>query len=148
MEIDVAKLLRDLWHGCQCPLDTVSDLVREWVPPDNVDGETAIEESLYTHLAKHLKGHDIRRQFPHDRVRADILIDQEVAIEIKLNLTTTAEFQRLIGQLECYADWGVRIMVLLVGQVDATLKRRVEKRLRKDWGDEDEARVVHFPLTK
>jgi len=140
----VLSFLRDLWFHFMGPVDTVCDLISEW-EPDNASSEAAIEESLHAHLTKHLRGLDIRRQFPHDRVRADILINEEVAIEIKLDLVTAAEFHRLIGQLDCYARWGVRMVVLLVGQVDPDLKARVEERLLKDWSDEDEARVVLVP---
>lgn len=130
-----------IWYVLNGPVETVCESIAKW-EPDDISNETAIETSLYNHLGEDLKGLDIRRQYPHDRIKADILVKEEVAIEIKLNLTTTAEFHRLIGQLEGYARWGVRMIVLLVGQVDSDLKKRVEERLRKDWDDEDEARVV------
>jgi hypothetical protein len=144
MIIDIGKSLRNLWFDFMDPVGTVYDLIHEW-QPTNTSSETKIEESLHAHLAKHLKRHDVRRQFRHDRVTADILINEKLAIEIKINLTKTAEFQRLIGQLDCYADWGVQIIVLLVGEVDPDLKRRVEDRLQKDWGDEYQARLVYIP---
>jgi hypothetical protein len=123
-------------------VDTVCNHINKWSPED-ISSEAAIEESLYVYLSNQMKGHDIRRQFPHDRVRADILINEMVAIEIKLNLISTTEFQRLIGQLETYARWGVRTIVLVVGQIDANLKSRIEERLLSDWGDEDSARLIH-----
>ncbi|HJP17570.1 MAG TPA: hypothetical protein QF468_02825 [Nitrospinota bacterium] len=135
--------LRDLWFDLCGPVDKVCNLINKWSPED-LSGEAAIEESLYAHLTNHMKGHDIRRQFPHDRVRADILINEKVAIEIKLNLTSTAEFQRLIGQLETYARWGVQMIVLIVGQIDMNLKTRLEERLLADWDDEESARLVHI----
>lgn len=145
MAIDIGNFLRNLWFDFMGPVDTVCDLIRKWQPTDTTS-ETKIEESLYAHLAKRFRRHDVRRQFRHDRVTADILINEKLAIEIKLNLTKTADFRRLIGQLDCYANWGVRMIVVLVGQVDTDLQRRVEERLQKDWGDEDEARVVHVPV--
>jgi len=145
MVVDIGKLLRNLWFDFTDPVETVSKLIYEWQPTDT-SSETKIEESLHAHLAKRLKRDDVRRQFHHDRVTADILINEKLGIEIKLNLTKTAEFRRLIGQLDCYANWGVCMIVLLVGQVDTDLMRRVEERLQKDWEDEYQARVIHMPI--
>ena len=144
MVIDIGKLLRNLWFDFMDPVATVSDLIRKWQPTDT-STEAKIEESLHAYLAKRLKWHDVRRQFRHDRVTADILINEKLAIEIKLNLTKKGECDRLIGQLDSYANWGVQMIVLLVGQVDADLKRRVEERLQKDWEYEYEPRLVHIP---
>lgn len=125
------------------PLGTVTDAIRQCKLYD-LSSEAEVEESLFQHLNRKLKGIDVRRQYPHDRVKADILIEEYVAIEIKLNLITTAEFQRLIGQLETYARWGVLMIVLIVGEADDDLKRRIEERLIKDWGDENNVRLIHI----
>jgi len=133
---------RNLWFHLCGSVDTVCNHINKWTPED-ISSEAAIEESLYVYLCNHMKGHDIRRQFPYDRVRADILINEIVAIEIKLNLMSTIEFQRLIGQLETYARWGIQMIVLVVGQIDMNLKSRVEERLLSDWDDEESARLIH-----
>jgi hypothetical protein len=52
----------------------------------------------------------------------------------------------MIGQLETYARWGVQIVVLIVGQIDNDLKKRIEERLLTDWDDEESARVVHIAV--
>ena len=145
MAVDIGKILRNLWFDFTGPVETVCNLISEWHPTDT-SSEIKIEESLHEYLTKQLKWYDVRRQFRHDRITADILINEKLSIEIKLNLTKTADFRRLIGQLDCYADWGVRVIVLLVGQVDSDLMRWVEERLQKDWDDEYEARVVHMPV--
>jgi len=145
MAVDIGKLLRNLWFDFMDPVETVCKLIYEWQPTDT-SSEIKIEESLHEYLAKQLKWYDVRRQFRHDRIIADILINEKLAIEIKLNLIRIDDFRRLIGQLDCYANWGVRMIVLLVGKVDNDLMRRVEERLQKDWEDEDEARVVHMPV--
>ena len=133
---------RDFLFHMRGAVDTVCNHIDNWSPED-ISTEAAIEESLYVYLTSHMKGHDIRRQFPYDRVRADILINEMVAVEIKLNLISTTEFQRLIGQLETYARWGKRMIVLVVGQIDMNLKSRIEERLLSDWGDEESARLIH-----
>ena len=138
------SFLHNVLFALKGPVETVCKAISKWEPED-ISSEAATQKSLYVHLTRHLNRHDVRQQYPHDRVKADILINEEVAVEIKLNLTTTAKFHRLIGQLESYARWDVRIVVLLVGRVDPELKRRVEERLRQDWEDEDDARVVHVP---
>lgn len=145
MAVDIGKLLRNLWFDFTDPVETVCNLIYEWQPTDT-SSEIKIEESLHEYLSKQLKWYDVRRQFRHDRIIADILINEKLAIEIKLNLIRIDDFRRLIGQLDCYANWGVRMIVLLVGKVDNDLMRRVEERLQKDWEDEDEARVVHMPV--
>lgn len=140
------SFVHNLWFRLIGPVDVVCDRILEWAP-DDATNEARIEESLHAHLVRRLKWLDVRRQFPHDRVRADILVNEEVAIEIKRNLVTTAELHRLIGQLDTYARWGVRMVVVLVGEVDPDLKARVEARLLRDWDDEDEARVIHVPVS-
>ena len=134
--------VRRLWFRSYDPIGTTSDAISQCQFHD-FSSEQAIEESLFLHLKNKLKGLDIRRQYPHDRVKADILIEECVAIEIKLNLTTTKS-QRLIGQLDTYARWGVKMIVLLVGKADDDLKRRIEERLIKDWDDEDDTRLIHI----
>jgi len=136
--------LRNVLFVIKYPVETVCKAIAKWEPED-ISNEAAIQESLYAHLTRHLNGHDVRQQYPHGRVKADILVNEKVAVEIKLDLTTTAKFQHLIGQLESYACWCVCIVVPLVGQVDPELKKRVEEWLRQDWEDEDDARVIHVP---
>ena len=145
MAVDIGKFLCNLWFDFMDPVESVCALIYEWKPTDT-GSETKIEESLYAYLANKLKRQDVRRQFRHDRITADILINEKLAIEIKLNLTKTAEFRRLIGQLDCYANWGVSMIVLLVGEVQTDLMKRVEDRLQKDWDYEYDARLVHIPL--
>jgi hypothetical protein len=124
-----------------------AEIIKKWRPED-ISSEKAIEESLYGHLVRNLEGLSIRRQFRYDRITADILIEDEVAIEIKLNLTGTREFHRLIGQIETYAKWGKDLVIVLVGEVDLDIKDRIEDRLRTDWDESFEgerAQVIHIP---
>lgn len=125
-------------------MGAVCRAIEGWIPED-LSSESVVESSLALHLSQRINGAEIRRQFAYDRIRADLLIEETVAIEIKLNLRSTNEFQRLIGQLETYARWGKRTIVLLVGETDENLQRRIKERLLSDWGDEDCARVVHVP---
>ena len=128
------------------PLNSVSKKINQWTP-HRVNSETEIEEDLYNYLSTIFPGLIIRRQFNYDRIRADLLIEDTVAIEIKMNLTSTSEFQRLIGQLESYARWGKRMIVLIVGDVDPDLKHRVQERINKDW-DDDSSKLIHIKLNE
>ncbi len=125
-----------------------AEIIEKWKPKD-ISSEKVIEDSLYNFLVKKLEGLTIRRQFRYDRITADLLIEDVVAIEIKLNLTKTREFQHLIGQIETYAEWDKDLVVVLVGEVDPDIKDRIENRLRKDWDDSfegDRAQVIYIPM--
>ena len=128
-------------------VDEVSDAIDAW-NYELLSSEAEAEESLHAHLNSVFPYLEIRRQFPYDRIRADLLIDDLVAIELKYQLKDTKEFQRLIGQLDTYAAWGKRMIVLIVGDTQDDFEARVRNRLRNDWGDEDEARLIKVPLKR
>ena len=117
-------------------MGTIRGLVTEW-NPENVRSEAEAEQSLYEFLCSKLAGFRIRRQYPHDRIRADIVIEDIVAIELKWNLQSTEEFQRFIGQLEGYSRWGVGLVVVFLGSCDPDLVARVKDRVGSDWDDSD-----------
>jgi len=127
------------------PIGTIKDHINSWNPID-INSESDAENSLCLYLREHLDNILVRKQFPYDRIKADILVEDCVAIEIKFNLTTTTEFQRLIGQLETYARWRKDIIVLVVGDLDSDLKFRIEKRLEKDWDNNDYC-FINKPLS-
>ena len=131
-------LIFKLWD----PLNSVSKKIEQWTPPI-VNSEKEIEESLFNYLSTKFPNLSIRKQFSYDRIRADLLIENTVAVEIKLNLISTVEFQRLIGQLEGYARWGKNMIVLIVGKIEPDLKYRVQERLDKDW-DFDSGKLIHI----
>ena len=124
------------------PLESVRDAIADWPLPD-ANNEAEFEESLASFLSARFDYLEIRRQFPFGRIRADIVVEQTVAIELKFHLNLTTEFQRLIGQLDTYSEWGLRLIVLVVGDIQDDFKRRIEMRLKKDWDDGDSACFIH-----
>jgi len=83
-------------------LDDVGAVVQKierW-RPRKCATEKDYEKSLYEFLHKEMPDHQITKQSGRGRVRADLVIADRVAIELKHNLDTTAKYQRLIGQIE------------------------------------------------
>jgi len=100
-----------------------------------------MEDSLYAFLVAHLPGCGITRQYGHDRLRADIVIEDVVAIELKHGLASTSEFHRLVGQVESYARWGVKLVVVLTGRADPDMVHRVGDHVAQRFSSLD-ARLV------
>jgi len=141
-----ALLKRFVWRHVSGRGEATVKIIKKWRPED-ISSEKVIEESLYDYLVSKLEGLSLRRQFRYDRITADLLIEDVVAIEIKLNLTGTKEFQRLIGQIETYAKWDKDLVVVLVGEVDPDIRDRIETRLRTDWDElyeGERAQVIHI----
>ena len=129
------------------PLNKVADAVHRW-EYQSISSEAEAEELLYDHLRMEFPGIDIRRQFNYDRIRADLLVNDEVAIELKYNLVETTELQRLIGQLDTYHSWGKQMLVLVIGNIHDDYVTRLKQRLMRDWGDEDQARFINLPTSR
>ena len=125
--MNLKRLLFRFWD----PLGAASTLVTEWAPPSNCSTEQGMEDSLYGFLQVRLPGFRITRQYAHDRLKADIVIEEVVAIELKYNLTSASEYNRLIGQLEGYAQWGISLVLVLVGSSDPDISRRVGEHLHR-----------------
>ncbi len=110
------------------PLGTVKSLVEGWIP-SNCQSEKDFESSLYEHLCNSLPGVVITPQYAYGRARTDLVIGNKVAIEIKKDLLDTSEFQRLIGQIFQFKDWGGYFLVLLVGETDRNLRDELQKQI-------------------
>ncbi len=134
------KLKFRLWDS----LDTIEGLVRRWEPGVLPD-ESSYELSLYDFLHNELPGFQITRQYGRDRFKVDIAIEEAVAIEIKHNLTSIADYQRLVGQLVEYGRWRMAFVLVLTGQLDQDIVQRVRRELKqhfRSWGTDDSARLA------
>ncbi len=80
-------------------LSVLESLIKKW-RPRGCESERDYENSLYQFLWRELPDHDITRQSAKGRFRADIVLDGKIIIEIKNNLDSTANYQRLVGQIE------------------------------------------------
>lgn len=113
------------------PLGTMASLVDRWKPPTDPQSEESLEAALHEFLTAELPHCRVTRQYGHDRIRADIVIEGVVAIELKFALSTGGDYQRLIGQIEEYARWGIRFVVVLVKSVDQDFARRVREHVER-----------------
>lgn len=116
-------------------------------------------EARYRNLAvRHLRGKFPKATFHTEyrlcSIRADIFVDlnrfwsagAKVALEFKFNLSTTNEYNRLIGQVMSYQKLAeVEVVIVLCGQTKETL---VEQ-LRKVVGslDDRKVRILVKPFT-
>ena len=127
--------VRALWFRNWDPLGTTVKLVDRWRPDPGLDSEKTAESSLLAFLTAELSGCRVSSQFAHDRGRADIVIESKVAIELKHGLATMAEYNRLVGQLEGYFEWGVLVVVVLTEPRDrdivAKLRAHLERRFNE-----------------
>jgi hypothetical protein len=107
----------------------VTDLIKKW-KPENCKSEKDFEKSLYEFLHVELgDGIQITKQFARGRMKADIVVDDKVIIELKFKLDTTAKYQRLIGQLETYRGWEGSIIVLLTEKTEPNLRKELIKKI-------------------
>jgi hypothetical protein len=108
----------------------VAGLIEKWQPKD-CKTEKDYELSLYSYLHDELKDVQVTRQFARGRVKADIEVGGQVIIELKHNLKSTAEFHRLVGQLDSYKEWDGRIILVLCGDTEPNLLKDLKARMEK-----------------
>ena len=124
---DIDKLKFQFCDGA----GTVESLIKRW-QPQNCKTEKDYENSLYDFLHRELPDIQITKQFAKGRVRADILISDNVVLELKNDLDSTAKYQRLLGQLAELKEWKGKIIVLLCGNTDKNLAKALRTHV-KDW---------------
>ncbi len=56
-----------------------------------------------------------------------MVVGDDVIVELKTNLKTTARYQRLVGQITIYKEWDGQIIIVLVGETDPNLYKEVMK---------------------
>ena len=89
------------------------------------------ETSLFFEPVKH------RIKIEHKNIYADIDIDEEIGIELKLNLRGKSEVDRLYGQISGYAKEYENIFIILCGDVKEDIHEEVLYRLKeidRGWG--------------
>src|SRR5262245_25669115 len=104
-----------LWHRLGYFLDYIryiAALIDEW-NPSGCTSEKDCENSLFSFLHESLFDKQIVRQYGRGRARVDLMVDDKVMIEIKFNLTSTSEYQRLVGQMVEYAEWKKTFFLIL-----------------------------------
>ena len=128
-----------LWDG----FGMVCSLIDEW-EPGKLKSEKSYEKSLYEFLHNKLEDIQVTKQYAKKRIRADIVVGDQVIIELKHNLDTTAKYQRLLGQISEYSEWKGAIIVLLTGKTDPNLKKELMRHIKKlNKGDiEERYRII------
>lgn len=111
--------------------DAIESLIERWVPGPGCEAEKDYEASLYAFLNTELGELQVTRRYSRGRSEADIVVADKVIIELKTDLDSTSEFQRLVGQLTEYQDWNMAVIVVLTGQTDANLGKELRARMKK-----------------
>lgn len=120
----------------------VEDLIKKW-KPRSYETEKGYEESLKNYLEKKLEGIEIIKQYGKGRARVDLAAGNKIFIELKKDLKTTGQLQRLIGQLEIYAKNLDNIIIVICGEVDKSLfKQLMDKKGGYDWNIGFDCKIV------
>lgn len=107
----------------------VMKLIDEW-RPRGCKTEKDLERSLHKHLEKNLPDVDVQMQYASGRVKGDICVDHTVLIELKDSMSSTAQLQRLIGQLDLYSSqWKEKVVVIICGDSQRDLVKRVTEKV-------------------
>ncbi len=129
--------------------ERVMDVVEGWKPGWQ-DSEKDYERSLEDCLARNFADDvTVEPQWAHQGLRFDLFVARtggilgigggKIWIELKRNLSSTGEYQRLVGQTEqLVASRGDCILLVICGENDAKLMERLERwaadRNRRDDG--------------
>lgn len=125
---EIDKLKFRYWDD----VGAIIDIIKKW-RPRGCKTEKDYENSLSSKLHENFPSFQITKQYAKGRIRADLLIDEKVIVEIKHNLYSTAEYLRLIGQLIVYRhDWSGRVLLLLTGKTDPSLVKDLERIIKKE----------------
>ncbi len=108
-----------------------TSLIEKW-KPGKLKTEKSFEKSLYEYLHDNLKVLQVTRQYAKGRIRADLAIEDKVFIELKRNLNTTSNYQRLIGQISDYKNWNGNVIIILTGKTDPNLKKQLIQYLKDE----------------
>ena len=123
------------------PVNSVKKNIEKWTPDEKLSSEAECEKILTSHLVECYPNLLIRNQFPYDRVKADIVIEKTVAIELKYKLEDGNEFNRLLGQIDHYQDWGINLIVVIIGDILSDYAHRIKKKLSQLWEEGEFAYV-------
>jgi hypothetical protein len=109
------------------PVSAVKEAIGKWIPRE-CENEKSYENSLYLFLHEYFPDVQITKEYAIGRTKADINVGDEVIIEIKKDLKSTGQYGRLIGQLEEYIKWKGATIILLVGNTEPHLKKKILSR--------------------
>ncbi len=106
-------------------INEVLQEVREWQPAKNYRSELKYTEDLHSVLLRRFQNSQVTRDDKNNKKGLDIGItyqsmysSESVGIELKYNLDKTAEYQRLIGQIETKGQRYGHIIIVLAGRTN------------------------------
>ncbi len=114
------------------PKDAVAKIIKEW-SATGCTSEKECEDSLYALLHERFPEIQIIRQYGRGRSRVDLMVAEKVMIELKYTLTSTSEYQRLVGQLIEYKDWHKDILLVLVGDTERSILKQLERTIETEF---------------
>ena len=107
--------------------DKILRIIKEWHPSKDYRSEAGYRDDLLKHIRMELKKeketilgpperHRIRKE--SGRHLADIGIDDNIGIELKRNLSSQSELDRLVGQIRRFKGDYRHIIVVLCGRTN------------------------------
>ena len=134
--VTTASRYKNFWSAlayARNPTKKVTRLVKSW-KPRKCTTEKHFQKSLDSYLAEELPDLKIVMESGSSRIRADIEIEKDVIIELKVDLNTTAKLQRLLGQIQLYKKEfdGRDIILVLAGKADRNMFEDLEEAIDSD----------------
>jgi len=111
----------------------VKNLIEQW-SPIGCSSEKDCEDSLYAFLHQKLDDVQIVRQYGRGRAQIDLMVNDSIMIELKFRLSSKSEYQRLVGQLIDYKEWGKNLIIVLVGETEPGLLKDLKKVVSREFG--------------
>ncbi|MHC1584755.1 MAG: hypothetical protein ACXQS7_00600 [Candidatus Syntropharchaeia archaeon] len=125
--------------------DKVLNIIEEWSPKKKYSKEIEYRDDLMEFIRKELKRsqqnilfgtpetHCVKKE--SGRHLADIGIDEDIGVELKLNLRRKAEMDRLEGQVSGFSREYSCIIIVLCGKVSDEIVEELEYRFRQRYGN-------------
>jgi hypothetical protein len=120
------------WEGL---LSAVAGLVGQWKPP-LLKNEVAYRDHLLSLIRSAVPPDTkVEKEYRHHGTTIDIwvrwvglVLNGELALELKVNLKKKTEFDRLVGQIESLSPETNAVLVVLIGETDQSLLGRLQEK--------------------
>lgn len=117
--------------------ESVIKLVNEWKPKP-LATELKYRDSLIAHLRDKLPKEKVEPEYRHIGTTTDIYVKQEgifgsseVFVELKRNLQSKSQLDRLVGQIEALEPRKNAVVVVLCGKTNPALLTRLKDKYLK-----------------
>ncbi len=118
-------------------LESVIKSLKDWQPKP-LPNELKYRDSLMGHLRGKLPKEKIEPEYRHLGTTTDIYVKQdsffgssEVFVELKRNLQSKAQLDRLVGQVESLEPKNNAVLIILCGETNPALLTRLKERYMK-----------------